>query len=212
MKKRTFLAGWLETIVPAIIRIIRTARGCYASLFAVLAAVCQAEVGIDAMPQWTFADTEVSTNCPLRMCKNPIENVRFTLECIGLASNNVEVAFGRDANTNGVLEVCERGLSIGWDCGEWRLRSFAEDFTCEPATTNMQKRLDFFLHVDGCLPQTMRCRENGVALEWGFPSGVPSWVFDSGWDTLRLAVRGVDGGCESLNACVKVEGSIISFR
>ena len=191
---------------------IRASRIVFAAFCGMFAVACRAAVDIESMPQWTFADTEVSTNCPLSMCKRPVENVSFSLECLGLASNNVEVAFGRDANTNGVLEICERGLSLGWDCGEWRLRSHVAEFTCQPATTNVAKRLDFFMHVDGFFPRSMRCHENGVALDWGFPSALPSWVFDPGWDTLRLSVRGIDGCCESFNASVKVEGSVISLR
>lgn len=186
-----------------------------AVVICMLAAVCMAAVDIGAMPQWEYADTEVSTNCPLPMAKNPIENVRFSLAFMGCASNNVEVAFGRDANTNGVLEICERGLELGWDCGEWFMRSLAEPesrYACQPASTNSLKQFAFFMHVSDYVPNTLTCRENGVRLDWGFAAGIPRWAFDPAWDTLRLTVRGVDGGGESLGAVVKVEGTEISIR
>ena len=212
MRTSIFAKGRRKAEKASIIRSNRAARTGFAVFCAVVASVCMAAVDIDSMPQWTFADTEVSTNCPLPMAKNPIENVRCSLELVGLASNNVEVAFGRDANTNGVLDICERSLSLGWDCGEWRMRSHAAEFACQPATTNVAKRLDFFLHVDGYAPQRMHCRENGTELDWGFASGIPPWVFDPDWDMLRLTVRGVDCGFGAFNAAVKVEGSVITFR
>ena len=180
-----------------------------------VAAVCASAVDIGTMPSWEYVDTEVSTNCPLSMAKNPIENVRFSMSFAGGASNNVEVAFGHDSNTNGVLEISERGLEVGWDCGEWFMRSLAAPgpgFTCQPATTNTLKQFDFFMHVAEFVPQTLRCRENGVRLDWGIAAGIPQWAFDPAWDTLRLTVRGVDGGGESFGATVKVEGTEISLR
>lgn len=178
-----------------------------------IATVCASAVDIGTMPSWEYADTEVSTNCPLSMARNPMENVRFSMSFAGGASNNVEVAFGHDSNTNGVLEVCERGLELGWDCGEWFMRTLGEPgYACQPATTNSLKQFDFFMHVSAYAPQTLRCRENGVRLDWGFAAGIPQWAFDPAWDTLRLTVRGVEGGGESLGATVKVEGTEISLR
>ena len=40
-------------------------------------------------------------------------------------SNNVEVAFGCDAN--GTLEDSDTAFAIGWDCGEWFFRDVAAD-------------------------------------------------------------------------------------
>ena len=85
---------------------------------AVVAEMCFAAIDIGAMPHWVYADTEVSTNFPLRLARNPAEDLRFSLEFMSCESNNVEVAFGLDANTNGVLDVSERGLSVGDVCRE----------------------------------------------------------------------------------------------
>ena len=38
------------------------------------------------------------------------------------SSTDMQVAFGRDANTNGVLEIGETGIPLGGDCGQWRVR------------------------------------------------------------------------------------------
>ena len=121
---------------------------------AVAAEICFGAIDIGAMPHWVYADTEVSTNFPLRLARNPAEDLRFSLEFLSCESNNVEVAFGLDANTNGVLDVSERGLSVGWDCGEWLIRSLGEEpFLCDAATTNEEKRLDFAMKWKGLFPR-----------------------------------------------------------
>ena len=46
---------------------------------------------------------------------------------VAMATNNVEVAFGTDENGNGVLDLEEIDLTIGWDAGKWRVeRNFSE--------------------------------------------------------------------------------------
>ena len=74
-------------------------------------------VEVGGLPAWEFADTEVSTNVPFAFPQVNVKHFFLSMELAGTPSNNVQVAFGRDANTNGVLEVEEAGFAIGWDCG-----------------------------------------------------------------------------------------------
>lgn len=175
---------------------------------------CQAAgVAVSDMPAWTFADTETSTNCALRIARNPVEDLSLVLEFAGGESNNVEVAFGFDANTNGVLDVSERGLSVGWDCGEWVFRSLGrESLVCPAATTNAQKRLCFSMHVSGYTAKCIAASENDVPIDWGVGSAPPQWAFDPGWNMLRLAVRGVECPFDSLRAAVSVDAIKIRIR
>ena len=79
-------------------------------------------VEIGGLPTWEIADTEVSTNVPFAFPQMNVKHVLLSLELAGTPSNNVLVAFGRDTNTNGVLEVGEIGMTVGWDCGQWKVR------------------------------------------------------------------------------------------
>lgn len=172
-----------------------------------------AGVMVESMPHWIYADTEVSTNCQMRFCRNPAEDLRLFLEFSSGESNNVEVAFGCDANTNGVLELSERGLSVGWDCGIWFIRSLGEcGVLCAPVTTNVEKRLDFAMHVSGYRAKRLACLENDVPLEFNFREQDSSRMFNPQWNMVRLAVRGVDGNCESFGAAVIVDGTSIKIR
>ena len=165
------------------------------------------------LPPWETADTEVSTNCPFAFEKTNVKHLRIGLDCIGTPSNNVQVAFGRDANTNGVLEVSETGFAVGWDCGEWVLRDSGTNEWCAvPVTTNAQKSLAFDLGVARAKPRRVSAMENGEPLAWDVPEKPPRSLYCNEWDTLRLTVRGIDPPEESVRAQVVVEGFKISIH
>lgn len=176
-------------------------------------------VEVGGLPAWEFADTEVSTNVPFAFPQVNVKHVLLSLELVGTSSNNVEVAFGRDANTNGVLEVGETGFEIGWDCGRWRVREGIGDqglgireWTEEAVTTNLVKVLEVDVLVTRAKGKRLVCAENGEALDWGEADELPRMMYDNRWDTLRLTVRGVDRADESLRAAVRVEGTKIIIR
>ena len=165
------------------------------------------------LPPWEMADTEVSTNCLFAFEKRNVKHLRIGLGCIGTPSNNVQVAFGRDANTNGVLEVSETGFAVGWDCGEWVLRdSGTNEWSAASVTTNDMKSLAFDLGVARAKPRRVSATENGEALTWDVPGRLPRSLYCNEWDTLRLTVRGIDPPEESLRAQVVVEGFTLSIH
>ena len=80
------------------------------------------------------------------------------------------------------------------------------EWTVEEVTTNRVKVLDVDLQVANARGRRIVSAENGEALEWGEERKLPRTMYDNGWDTLRLTVRGVDQTDESLRAAVRVEG------
>ena len=60
---------------------------------------------IDRMSVSPFADTEVSTNMPINNIDIGYVTLKFRFD--GTPTNNLELAFGTDLNTNGVLEIEE---------------------------------------------------------------------------------------------------------
>lgn len=184
-----------------------------------IAAVLMTACLLQNLPAWELADTEVSTNVPFAFPQANARHFLLSLELAGTPSNNVQVAFGRDANTNGVLEVGETGFAIGWDCGRWKAREGMRDggrgmgeWTAEEATTNRTKVLDVDLRITDAKGRRIVGAENGASLDWGASRELPRTMYDNRWDTLRLTVRGVDAPEESFRAAVRVEGSKIIFK
>ena len=84
-------------------------------------------IELPALPQSAFADTEVSTNFTFAVGEGSNRRLVFTVELEATPTNNVEVAIGCDADENGLLSLDETALTVGYDCGEWFVRSAAND-------------------------------------------------------------------------------------
>ena len=67
--------------------------------------------------------TEVSTNIPFNAVRSDVREVRMHFTFEGVSSNCIQVAFGRDADGDGVLSFDETDAVYGWRNG----RYFAED-------------------------------------------------------------------------------------
>ncbi len=84
-------------------------------------------VEVAGLPGAEFADTEVSTNVALSVGAARNRRLVFSVELQASPSNNVEVAVGCDADADGRLSLAESALVVGYDCGEWFVRSAAKD-------------------------------------------------------------------------------------
>ena len=80
-------------------------------------------VTIPGLPQSAFADTEVSTNIVFVVERPAMTRIEFTVALDATPTNNVEVAIGTDANSDGNLAVEEAAYVFGYDCGTWFARS-----------------------------------------------------------------------------------------
>ena len=97
------------------------------TLSAILLAACSFAVEVAGLPGAEFADTEVSTNVALSVGAARNRRLVFSVELQASPSNNVEVAVGCDADADGRLSLAESALVVGYDCGEWFVRSAAKD-------------------------------------------------------------------------------------
>ena len=80
-------------------------------------------VTVEPLPQSEFADTEVSTNIAFAVERPAMTRIEFTVSLDATPTNNVEVAIGTDANSDGNLAVEEAAYVFGYDCGTWFARS-----------------------------------------------------------------------------------------
>ena len=80
-------------------------------------------VTVSALPQSEYADTEVSTNIAFAVERPAMTRIEFTVALDATPTNNVEVAIGTDANSDGNLAVEEAAYVFGYDCGTWFARS-----------------------------------------------------------------------------------------
>ena len=95
-------------------------------LLAVFVAASSFAVDVTALPESSFADTEVSTNIAFS-AGTGMQRIRLSLDMLASPSNNVEVAVGRDADNDGRLSLDEAAITVGYDCGVWFVRFAAKD-------------------------------------------------------------------------------------
>ena len=97
-------------------------------LFALLPVVATAGVvAVSSLPAPEFADTEVSTNFPLRVDFTRLQKLHVALETGESGADGLEVLIGRDADADGSLSVTEASLAFGYDCGAWFVRETEVD-------------------------------------------------------------------------------------
>ena len=141
------------------------------------------------LPPVECPDTEVVTN--VVVSARGSREYSFELAFPGTASNNVEIAFGTDADGDGALSVDEIGLSAGWDCGEWFVMN---DATGEREEVSAAEGVH-------CLVGTIRLRTGGRVREIAFRDGeatlfptlhgaARTWAFPVDWNMVRLVGRG----------------------
>ena len=82
----------------------------------ILSACAHASPGV-AVPPSDFVDAEAATNVVFDAGDVYARRLDIALELNAAASNDVIVAFGHDADTNGVLERAEADLLVGWEGG-----------------------------------------------------------------------------------------------
>ena len=162
-----------------------------AGAFALLAV----EFTVTQMPVSPFADTEVSTNMVINKADINYVDLKFTF--CGTPTNNLEMAFGTDANTNGVLDAEEVETRFGWRGG----RYFIENaLTCESFDSDAiagSQNLSVELHLDiKTSPQQVRriavAGVNDSAFAGILSDRPPAWLWRREWNLMRVTRRGTD--------------------
>jgi hypothetical protein len=179
-----------------------TTLSCAAAFALAAASALPAErLSMGGAGEPVFADRETSAAFAL---PEPGENGnwRLTLTLDGTPSNAVELAFGRDSNSNAVLDVEEICASVGWDRGVWfagGAPALSERFTAAPSGHSLT--LDVRIPKSGAAPSAA-FSGNGAPIAFaGLPKS-PAWLDPRQWDTAVLTARG--GGARAEAAEIRV--------
>ena len=150
-----------------------------------------ARVGVPSLPSSPFADTEAVTNVAFGAGVVGDNVFVLSLSLDASPSNNVEVAFGCDADGNGTLDDSEVAFAVGWDCGEWFFRDVVADVADSYIGSCGHVSLDWRLRLDSALvPKDLRAHAGGAVL----PFPVMETMYDPAWNMARVTSRGL-GDC-----------------
>ena len=85
----------------------------------VAAASAAMQVVVPQLPASECADAEVSTNIALNINAARLERLTFAVMFESCETNEVLVALGADADSDGDLSIDEADIVFGCDCGAW---------------------------------------------------------------------------------------------
>ena len=150
-----------------------------------------------ALPPVAHVDTETVTNVPFAAWQEHVGKFKFSLTCRTMPTNNVQIAFGTDANSDGVLSLEESDLVAGWDCGSWFVQKGFDGERVESATGSGDLRTLAFtvrLNPRSSAPVSVTSEVDGAAAFTGLS---PAMFYRRSWNMMRLTGRGLDESSES---------------
>ena len=191
---------------------MRTMTFILAVVLAVAFARTAAEtLAVSALPEPAFTDTEVSEDFAFRTGEAADGSLRIRMSLDAGTTNAFSVAFGTDADGDGRLAPDEFGLSFGWDCGAWFVRDEVAGWerTLSGTIGRCESVLRLRVGPDGrpvSLVLSSNDGENTLALGRG---DLPSELFDTKWDRLRVTGR---GGVSDVVVSVRAGGAGFAIR
>ena len=168
-----------------------------------------------SLPPVEYVDTETSTNIPFAVGTEGAGRFVLSLECLATPSNNVEAAFGCDADHDGVLGLGEIAFTVGWDCGAWFVRQGCDGFRIEdqPVSTNAVKMVSLNLRFGASgQPRRLEAVADGQPLFPALTASPPEWLNIRRCDLMRLTGRGLDSHGESFDVRTTSDAITIRFR
>ena len=149
---------------------------------------------VPTQPVSEFADTEVSTNIAIRTGRAVSREVEMHIQLAGTPTNCLEVAFGRDANANGVLDAEETETVYGWRAGRYFVENVRgwERIESEAAANAQCGVVDIQLKNNAeMVPKRFAATCGGeTAFAELSTRPPPEWLFRDGWDMVRVTRRG----------------------
>ena len=98
-------------------------------------ALAAARVVVPSLPEAVRPDAEVSTNIALNVNAARLQTLTLSVEFESCVTNEVLIALGADADSDGDLTIDEADIVFGCDCGAW-YRADLRTGEIETAATN----------------------------------------------------------------------------
>ena len=149
------------------------------------------------LPSVEHVDTESTTNVPFTAWQEHVGKFKFSLTCRTTTTNNVQFAFGRDADDDGILSLEESNLVVGWDCGKWFVQGGYDAERIEAAVgMGDRQTLAWTVRLSPrtATPVSVTATVDGTPVFRGVDAGV---CYRKNWNMFRLTGRGLVDAAES---------------
>ena len=149
------------------------------------------------LPSVEHVDTEAATNVPFTAWQEHVGKFKFSLTCRTTATNNVQFAFGRDVDDDGILSLEESDRVVGWDCGKWFVQGGYDAERIEAAVgMGDRQTLAWTVRLSPrtATPVSVTATVDGSLVFGGVDAGM---LYRKNWNMFRLMGRGLADSAES---------------
>jgi len=183
---------------------------------AVCGALAAGTAYVPQMEESPWLDTEVYTNIVIKASQNELRKIDVDMQFIGSPTNNVQIAFGHDADGDGDLADEEAQLTFGWKSGR-RFLSFpfeeyriADEVAAQEAGSH---RLHFVAQFNGQQrPVSFSLRDNVSACLTNFVAQAHDWSGVGSWNICKVTRRGVNEALEQIDVYAVSDYFVIKIR
>ena len=171
---------------------------------------------VPPLPVSPYADTEAATNIAFNTTRFDVKKfeLNFQLECS--SSNCIQVAFGRDADSDGMLSFTETDVVYGWRNG----RYFVEDVkgACryeENISPLVMEAHNFSISIQTTKeyqPKAFSAMAGSTSVFMSLTETVPAWLYRPEWNLMRITRRGVGLPSQWVSCDVKYAQLYITVR
>lgn len=171
---------------------------------------------LSPLPSPAYVDTEISAHHWLEQPSVGLRGLDFRLDFSGTLSNNVEVAFGRDADGDGTLSPLETDVVIGWECGRYFIERFRTGERIDETNVGTNDVRSLAWHYDvrkgGKVFKAFTATSEAGTAFASVSADTPAWLYDHSWNRMRLTARGTDVQGERFEVDVRSSGFLIHLK
>ena len=173
------------------------------------AAFASARVVVPQLPPSPYDDTEISTNVAFSAGRDDSRLFSLSLSVDATPSNTVQIAFGSDGDSDGVLSWRETDFLLGWRCGSWFCRDKMSGAEASAPRASGLRHLEWRLSLDGeRSPRGLSATDGGDDIGFVVTPG----MFRPNWNLMRVTVRGMPGQVFAAEGEVSAPGFSMRVR
>ena len=168
-----------------------------------------ARVVVPQLPPSPYDDTEISTNVTFSAGGDDARIFSLSISIDATPTNTLQIAFGRDENSDGILDWQETEFLLGWKCGAWFFRDKTTETEMVAAQESGPRHLEWRLSLnENRAPSALSATDGGNDLGFAVSPG----MFNPSWDLMRVTARGMPGPVYSAGGAVSAPGFSVRVR
>ena len=179
-------------------------------------AVFAKAIVVPPLPVSQYVDAEVTTNIAFNTSRTDVKTFELTFQLECSSSNCIQVALGRDIDSDGILSFAETDVVYGWRNG----RCFVEDVKgasrYEEKVSSLEKESqNFSISIQTTKeyqPKAFSAMVGSTSVFMSLTETVPAWLYSPEWNLMRITRRGVGMPLQWVSYDVKYAQLYITVR